>query len=202
MIELLHRFSTRRTVCAVLATVFVSFAGPVGLCADTVILSSGARHEGELVSVDADFVLIRASGETVRIRRQEVASIHFEPPAPHLKVEIRNVKSDDAIDVFLDTEVVMTDSLLKGSWIDLTPKLKDGNNPLRLRIRNSRGIWAYNLNLRINGVVTNLSCGEPFNLNRPCRCCGKTGEELGIVDDLPLIWIHVDREAGTAEVLP
>ena len=181
---------------------FLAIAGPAVLCADTVILNSGARHEGELVSVDEDSVVIRVSGETVRMARKDVASIHFEPPLPPLKVEIRNVKSDDAIDVFLDTEAVMTDSRLKGGWIDITPKLKNGNNPLRLRIRNSRGIWAYHLNLRVNGVVTNLSCGEPFNLNRPCRCCGKTGEELGTVDDLPLIWIHVDRETGTAEVLP
>jgi len=180
----------------------LSFAAPAGLRADTVILNSGERHEGELVSVDADFVVIRTSGQTVRVGRREVASIHFEPPTPPLKVEIRNVKSDDAIDVFLDTEAVMTDSRQKGAWIDITPKLKDGNNPLRLRIRNSRGIWAYHLNLRVNGLVTNLSCGEPFDLNRPCRCCGKTGEELGAIDDLPLIWIHVDRETGTAEVLP
>jgi hypothetical protein len=202
MIDFLHRSSKRRIVCAVLATVLVSLAAPAGLRADSVVLTSGARHEGELVSVDAEFVVIRSSGETLKIRRKEVASIHFEPPAPPLKVEIRNVKSDDAIDVYLDGGVVMVDARQKGAWIDLTPKLKDGNNPMRLRIRNSRGIWAYHLNLRVNGVVTNLSCGEPFDLNRPCRCCGKTGEELGTIDDLPLVWIHVDRETGTAEVLP
>jgi hypothetical protein len=196
-----HRISVQRAV-VVVAAMAVWLAGPTAVCADTVELTSGARHEGELVSVDAEFVVIRVSGETLKIPRREVASIHFEPPAPPLKVEIRNVKSDDALDVYLDDHIVMADARQRGSWIDITPKLKDGNNPLRLRIHNSRGIWAYHLNLRVNGVVTPLSCGEPFDLNQPCRCCGKTGEETGIVDDLPPIWIHVDRETGSAEVLP
>jgi hypothetical protein len=195
-----HRLSIRRTVVA--AALVVSLTAWAGLRADTVVLTSGASRQGELVSVDAGFVVIRASGETSKIPRAEVASIHFEPPAPPLKVEIRNVKSDDAVDVFLDDQVVMTDARQKGAWIDITSKLKSGNNPLRLRIHNSRGIWAYHLNLRVNGVVTSLSCGEPYDLNRPCRCCGMTGEEKGLVDGLPPIWIHVDRELGTAEILP
>ena len=171
------------------------------LVADTVVHSDGSHTEGQVVSVTEDQVLLRTAGETLAIPRAEVASIHFERPRPPLKVEIRNIRSDDAVDVLLAGEIVMSRAREKGAWIDLTPKLKDGNNSLRLRIHNARGGWAYHLDLRINGVVTKLSCGKPYDRNNPCECCGKSGDEIGVVDDLPLIWVHVDREQGHAEIL-
>jgi hypothetical protein len=174
----------------------------IGAHADTVIGTDGARREGQVVSVDAERVLLRVDTETVEIPRSEVASIHFDPPAPALRVELRNVQSDDSVDVLLEDQMVLSRARDRGEWIDLTRELKDGNNALRLRIHNDRSGWAYHLELRINGRITELSCGRPYDLNRPCRCCGKQGSELGVVDDLPTVWINVDRELGRAELLP
>lgn len=169
--------------------------------ADTVIRSGGAHIEGHVVSVDeARVIVLRSNGETVQIPRAEIDSIHFDQLAPALKVEIRNIRSDDAVDVLLHEEIVMSRAREKGAWIDLTPKLKAGNNALRLRIHNERAGWAYHLDLRINGIVVKLSCGTAYDKNDRCECCGKTGNELGVVD-LPVIWLYVDRERGHAEIL-
>lgn len=161
--------------------------------------------EGEVVSLDAEELVIRTADGLQRLPRSDVRSIEFltgEPIPPPLKVEVRNVRSDDSIDLLLDDEVVIQDAREGGRWIDLTPKLKNGNNPLRLRIRNDRGTWAYRWHLRINGRVTSMSCGVPYDRNNPCTCCGKTGLEKGVIDDLPIVWIFVDRESGRADVVP
>ena len=177
----------------------------IPLFADTVSRRDGSTVEGEVLSLDGQKVVVRTSSGTVSLLREEVASIHFvesEALRPPLKVEIRNIRSDDSVDVLLGDEVVLREGREGGSWIDLTSKLKDGNNPLRLRIHNDRGTWAYRLSLRVNGTVSTLSCGKPLDRNYPCRCCGKTGLESGIIEDLPTIWLFVDRESGTAEILP
>lgn len=175
--------------------------------ADTLALRDGERIEGRLRSVNENEVVMRTAQGDRRIPRTEVASIVFSPrdappPAPPLKVEIRNVRSDDAIDVLLDDTVVLHDAREGGDWIDLTPRLKEGNNPLRLRIRNDHATWAYRVSLRINGRVSTLACGTPHRTDGPCTCCGKTGREIGIVDDIPVVWLYVDRAKGLAEVVP
>lgn len=168
--------------------------------ADTVVKRVGGRLEGVVLRVDDRSVLIRTPGGDVEIAREQVETIHFAASVPPLKVEIRNVRSDDSIDVLLDDRVVVSEASEGGSWVDLTPMLKDGNNPLRLRIRNARGTWAYRLNLRINGEISALACGTALRNDDPCRCCGKTGNEKGVVDDLPVVWLWVDRATGRAEI--
>ena len=173
--------------------------------ADVVVRRDGGRIEGTVLSVDGEAVVVKTDRGTSRVPREEVASIAFDAsaaPAPPLRVEIRNVSSDDALDVLLGDEVVIRDASEGGAWVDLTPRLKDGNNALGLRIRNERGAWAYRLHVRINGAITPIACGTARRREDPCRCCGKKGTEIGVIDDLPQVWIHVDRALGRAEVLP
>ena len=173
---------------------------------DRVVRKNGRHVEGRVISVDEQNVLIETARGRLAVPRSEVASIHFaedeEKAPPPLKVEIRNVRSDDAVDVFLHDELIIEEASSGGQWADITGKLNSGNNPLRLRIHNERGGWAYQLSLRINGAVTRLTCGTPSRVDKACRCCGKTGREIGVIDDLPIVWIYVDRELGTAEVIP
>lgn len=171
--------------------------------ADRVTLEDGRVTDGHVVSVDEDNVIVATASGRIGLERAEVVSIEFGPAAeepPPLKVEIRNVRSDDAVDVFLYEEPVIERAREGGEWVDLTDKLKDGNNPIRLRIHNARLGWAYHLDVRINGVHTRLQCGEPLRADRGCDCCGFTGRELGEIE-LPVIWLHVDRPLGLAEVL-
>lgn len=180
-------------------------AGAVPAVADVVVRRNGSQVEGQVLSVDATSVVVKTARGNLRLERAEIESIQFvksDAVAPPLRVEIRNVQSDDEVDVLFDGETVIRGAREGGDWIDLTPLLKDGNNELRLRIRNDRGTWAYRLSLRINGVVTPIECGTPNRSDDPCRCCGKTGVEKGIIDDLPIVWIHVDRALGRAEVEP
>lgn len=185
---------------AFVALILAALAGQVA-ASDAIVRRDGSRLEGDVVGVDAAFVTIETDGGVRRVPRSDVATIHFGSPAPPLRVEIRNVRSDDSLDAFLDDEPVIVGAREGGEWIDLTPKLKTGNNPLRLRIRNDRGTWAYRLSLRINGQTTPLACGTPLRRDDPCTCCGMSGTELGEID-LPPIWLHVDPELGRAEVLP
>lgn len=174
------------------------------LFADTIARRDGSTVEGEVLSVDGQKIVMRTSSGTVSLPRREVVSIHFsesEALLPPLKVEIRNIRSDDSVDVLVNDEIVLREGREGGSWIDLTSRLKEGNNALRLRIHNDRGTWAYRLGLRVNGVVSTLSCGKPLDRSHPCRCCGKTGTESGIIEDLPIVWLFVDRQAGSAEIL-
>ena len=190
-----------RLLLAVCVAVLV--ASPA-LRADTLVRRDGTREEGTLVSVDPSKVVIRTGRGEISVPRSDVASVTFgsSPSAPPFKVEVRHVRSDDALDLWLDDRAVIREAREGGSWIDLTPWLKDGNNPLRLRIRNDRGTWAYRFLLRIDGEVQTFSCGTPLRSDDPCTCCGKTGRETGVIDDLPVIWIHVDRALGRAEVIP
>ncbi|HZN55723.1 MAG TPA: hypothetical protein VFB67_10440 [Candidatus Polarisedimenticolaceae bacterium] len=168
---------------------------------DTVVRRDGSRFEGTVASVDAAAVVLDTPSGTLRIPRHDVASISFNEIKP-LKVEIRNVKSDDALDVLVDGEEVIRDARDGGAWIDLTPRLKDGNTPVRLRVKNQRATWAYQLHFRINGEIVPVGCGTPFAAGAGCTCCGKTGKEVGTIEDLPEFWIHVDRALGRAEILP
>jgi hypothetical protein len=168
--------------------------------ADVVVRHDGSSIEGRVVSVDAEAVVVESGGSQSRLAREEVAEIRFGPVAPILRVEMRNIESDDSLDVFLEDEAVLREGRRGGEWIDLTPKLKDGNNAMRFQIRNDRGTWAYRLALRLNGETTILACGTPHRVDDPCREFGHRGNEIGRID-LPPFWIHVDRRAGRAEVL-
>ncbi|HUC42631.1 MAG TPA: hypothetical protein VMR65_01210 [Candidatus Sulfotelmatobacter sp.] len=187
----------RASSCAAL----VLLVGAVGVSrADTVVRKDGVRIEGDVVSVDPTSVVVETRSGRVTLPRAEVASIAFAGAKP-LKVEIKNVLSDDAIDVTLDGEDVIHSASTGGEWIDITPKLKDGNNALRLRIHNARGVWAYRLLLRVNGQTTSLECGTPQGFGKGCTTGGHSGNEIGTIDDLPEIWLNVDRSAGRAEIL-
>jgi hypothetical protein len=171
--------------------------------ADTVVKQNGQELEGELLSVNDAWVVLKTGGNNIRLSRESVAAIRFgrQQPAPVLKVELRNVRSSDAIDVLLEETVVIRDGRVGGVWVDLTPKLKSGNNRLRFRIRNEHAGWGYHLQLRINGEVETIGCGLPPAFKDPCRCCGKIGNEKGTIDDLPPLWIYVDEAGGTAELI-
>lgn len=145
--------------------------------------------------------MVATDSGTQRLRRVDVASISFEAPVAPLKVEIRNVRADDAADLLVEGEAVVTDAREGGSWIDITPRLKEGNNRLGLRIRNSRGTWAFRFHLRINGDVVPVACGTPLKPDDPCTAFGHTGLESGTIEVGP-IWLHVDRALGRAELLP
>ncbi len=173
--------------------------------ADRVTGERGDVVEGHVLSVDEESVVVETTEGRIRLRRSAVQAIEFgewSQEAPPLRVEIRNVRSDDAVDVYLHDELVIERAREGGEWVDLTDRLKNGNNPIRLRIHNARAGWAYHLNVRINGVPSTLRCGTPLRPDQACRCCGKTGRELGEIDDLPVIWLYVDRELGFAEIVP
>jgi hypothetical protein len=199
------RTVARRTAAALALLALVT----VGLSAtdaraDRVERRNGPDVEGDVLTLDEGQVKIRTPEGTVSIPRDQVRAIVFDElaaPPPPLKVEIRNVRSDDFLDVLLDDEPIIQRAREGGRWIDVTDKLKDGNNPLRLRIHNERRVWGYHFTVRINGTVTKLECGTPA-AGRGCQCCGKTGFETGTIEDLPVVWIHVDRALGIAEVLP
>jgi hypothetical protein len=196
-------FPVPRGRCRATALVAVALCIPFFAAADVVTLHSGRTIEGSVVSVDERWVQIDTESGRTRVEREKVASITFaEAAPPPLKVEVRNVRADDSIDVLFHDEVVIREARTAGSWVDLTPMLKDGNNPLRFRIRNERKTWGYVVHVRINGKVTRLDCGEPPDTRAPCTCCGKTGLETGIIDDLPPVWIYVDLGLGEAEVIP
>ncbi|MBD3866801.1 MAG: hypothetical protein IFK94_01645 [Acidobacteria bacterium] len=195
-----HRFPLA-AMALILPLVWFGFAGVAG--ADTVVKQDGTELEGELLSVNDAWVVLRTGGNNIRLAREAVAAIRFggEAPAPPLKVELRNIRSSDAIDVLLEEKVVIRDARVGGVWVDLTPELKSGNNRLEFRIRNEHAGWGYHLQLRVNGEVETIGCGEPPGFKDPCRCCGKLGNEKGLIDDLPALWIYVDRTEGTAELM-
>ncbi len=204
---LLERKNTRRPgrrLAGLLPVVLlcVLFSG-AGFAGDVVEKRDGRKMEGTVLSVDGDFVRIRIGRNDVRVPRGDVAAIRFEEKEvrPSLKVEIRNVRSSDSVDVLLEDEPVIRDAGTGGSWVNLTPKLKKGNNRLRFRIRNHHAGWGYHLQLKINGKVSVIQCGTPPTFREPCRCCGKEGFEVGVIDDLPVMWIYYDPDEGTAELV-
>lgn len=184
------------------AAALVAATPGAGLASDTVERRDGSTVSGSVVSVDRESVVLDTESGTVRLPRGDVESIRFGRPVPPLRVEIRNVRSDDALDVFLDGQPVLVDARESGSWIDVTDRLKNGNNPIRFRIRNARATWAYQVHLRLNGRVVPIECGTPLRAEEPCTAHGHTGREIGVIDDIPTIWIHVDREIGRVELLP
>lgn len=169
--------------------------------ADTVTRRDGSRLEGRVVTVDAEAVVLQTDAGAQRIPRADVLAISFEAPAPPLKVEIRNVRADDAADLLVEGEAVVTDARDGGSWIDITSRLKEGNNRLGLRMRNTHGTWAFRFHLRINGTIVPVACGTPAKVDDPCTAYGHTGIETGTIEVGP-IWLHVDRALGRAELLP
>lgn len=179
-----------------------SLLGAGVVAADVVVRRDGSRIEGRVLSVDLDVLVLETEDGRYRVDREQISEVRFARTAPSVRVEIRNVESDDALDAFLEGEWVLREGRRGGEWIDLTSKLKDGNNALRFRIHNSRGSWAYRVALRLNGEVKILSCGTPHRTDDPCRDFGHSGIESGTIEDIPTVWIHVDRDAGRVEVLP
>lgn len=169
--------------------------------ADRVIRRNGDHIDGRVVSVDAESIVIETDRGRTRLDRAGVTSIEFEPAELPLKVELRVVQVDEAIDVLVHDEPILERARTSGGWIDISDRLKTGNNPIRLRIHNTRQGWAYRLSIRVNGQARPLECGTPYRLSDACRCCGKQGNERGVIDDLPVIWLWVDRELGTAELI-
>jgi hypothetical protein len=198
----IHRSHSFGRSAHVAVLLIAAWLAPVA--ADTVVLRNGDQLEGTVVLVDDRQVTVRGEGGNRNVPREQVQAIHFSgaAPLPPLKIELRSLGADDSIEVLLEDEVVFSAGHEQGGWTDLTPALKDGNNELRLRIHNERGTWAYRLSLRINGRATQLACGTPRKLDKPCTCCGMKGWERGVIEGLEPIWLFVDRKAGTAEVLP
>lgn len=180
-------------------------AWPLFAVADVVVLRDGTRVEGRVLAVDGERVTVRTEQGDRGVARDRVLVIEFgeseEITRPPLKIELRSVAADDAVEVLLEDRVVLSAGREQGAWTDLTSVLKDGNNKLQLRIHNERAGWAYRLSLRINGVATSIACGKPRDASAPCRCCGKSGRETGWIE-LDPVWLFVDRGTGSAEVLP
>jgi len=171
---------------------------------DRIERRDGSTVEGRLLRVDDETVVLRGlTGKTIRLERAQVATIRLAATpaaAPPWRVELRAVGANDSADVFLNGETLLREVRTQGEWLDITDRIKTGNNELRLRIRNERASWAYDLTLRVNGVATPIRCGSPTRA-KPCTCCGLTGEEVGVLD-LPPIWIWADRAAGVVELVP
>ena len=194
-----HKFRIRVGVALVALLAAIGAVLPE----DVVEKRDGRKLRGELLSIDDGWVVLQVGTAKVRLQRSEVAMIRFgkENAPPVLKVELRNIRSSDSIDVLLEDEIVIRDARVGGSWVDLTSKLKGGNNRLRFRIRNEHAGWGYHLQMRINGEVQVIACGTPPGFHDPCSCCGKEGYEMGLIDDLPMMWIFVDQDAGSAELV-
>lgn len=190
--------SSRRA--AIFAVLAAFFAGAFAR-ADVVVRHDGSTLRCRVIAVDEEAVVVEVDAARRSVPRVEVAEIRFDRDEPVIRVEIKNIDSDDALDVLLEGETVLREGRRGGEWIDLTPRLKDGNNAVRFRIRNARGPWAYRVALRVNGETTILECGTPHRGDDPCRDFGHSGIESGTIDDLPPFWIHVDRATGRVEVL-
>jgi hypothetical protein len=179
----------------------LALAAAISAAAGTVIRRDGSRLEGHVVSLDEAAVIVETGTGTVRLKRADVASIAFQEVAPPMRIENRDVRTDDAVDVFADNESAIAGARGSGEWPGIPAKLKEGNAPPRLRIRNDRGTWAYRPVLPIDGKATQIMRGAALARTRPGSCCGMTGTEAGS-SDLPATWINVDPGLGRAEVLP
>ncbi len=167
---------------------------------DRVVRRDGTVVTGKVIRFDGEEVLVDSDGRRITMPRSEVASIEFaKPDAPPLDVKIRSAHADDSVEIYLEDALILRGGRSVGGWVDLGPKLKDGNNGLRLRIHNKRGVWGYDLTIRINGKLQTIRCGNPSNSQEGCSCCGYSGREVGAID-LDPIWIYVDRELGVVEV--
>ncbi|ANM29199.1 hypothetical protein ABI59_05725 [Acidobacteria bacterium Mor1] len=167
---------------------------------DRVVRRDGTVVTGKVVRFDGEEVVVDTDRRRITLPRAEVASIEFaKPDAPPLDIKIRSAHADDSAEIYLEDELLIRGGRSVGGWVDLGPKLKDGNNSLRLRIQNKRGVWGYDLSVKINGKLQTIRCGSPGDSREGCTCCGYHGKELGTIDLEP-IWIYVDRELGLVEV--
>jgi hypothetical protein len=175
--------------------------GATGAPADEVILRDGERLTGDVLSLDREELLLRlAGGDKRHVPRDRVARIEFSAPeeVPPIRVELRNMGSDDALDLWLNGEPIFENSPSTHEWLDVTDRLRDGSNEVRFAVRNARGIWAYRWGVRIRGKTTILECGRPPRLG--CSEEGFTGNEKGTIGPLPSVWIYVDRREGLVDL--
>lgn len=168
--------------------------------ADEVVLRDGETMQGEVISLDDETLLIRlAGGERRFVGRERVDRIILSPPAevPPIRVEVKNLGSDDALDLWLNDEKVLEGSRVSREWIDLTDRLREGSNEIRVVVFNERESWAYRWALRLQGRATTFECGIPARAG--CTEEGHTGTEKGEIE-LPSVWVFVDRDEGRVEI--
>ncbi len=174
--------------------------------ADVVTLHDGTRIEGVVLSFQNDILRIRTiEGEIRELGKKLIERIEFEGveekfPVKKLKVELKNIATDDYLDIFVNSQKVIKRERESGEWKDVTSLLKDGANDVRVHVHNDRDFWSYKWAVRINGRVFIQQCGEP---NRPlghCQRFGLTGKELGVIENIPALWLYVDFRQGTCEI--
>jgi hypothetical protein len=173
---------------------------PLSAAADEVVLRDGERLEGEVLSLDDEKLVIRLpGGERRHVGRERVERILLKPAAevPPIRVEVKNLGSDDALDVWLNDDQVIAASRISRDWIDLTDLLRDGSNEIRATVHNKRGSWSYRWALRVQGKATTFECGIPNRAG--CTEEGQSGDETGEIE-LRSIWVYLDRDEGRVEI--
>jgi hypothetical protein len=191
---------SRRTPYRVLCLTLLSVLAVLGAAADEVLLRDGERLEGEVVSLDDETLLIRLTGGERRfVGRERVDRIILTPPedVPPIRVEVKNLGTDDALDLWVNDEKVLEGSKISREWIDVTGMLRDGSNEFRAEVLNERQSWAYRWALRLQGKATTFECGIPSRAG--CTEDGREGNETGRIE-LPSVWVFVDRDEGRVEI--
>ena len=168
--------------------------------ADEVVLRDGKRMEGKVLSLDEEILELRLpGGERERVSRERVERIILTPEreTPSIRVEVKNIGSDDALDLWVNDERVIEGSRVSREWVDVTELLRDGSNELRAVVVNERGSWAYRWGVRVQGKATTFECGVPVRAG--CTEHGHEGNETGAIE-LPSVWLFVDRDEGRVDI--
>ncbi len=175
--------------------------------ADVITLNDGTRIEGVVLSFQNDTLKMRTiKGEVLEFEKGLIEKIEFEGgekkiSGKKLKVELRNIVTDDYLDIFVNSQKVITRARKSGDWKDVTSLLKEGANDVRVHVHNDRDFWSYKWAVKINGRVFIQQCGEP---NRPlghCQRFGLTGKEIGVIESIPPLWLYVDFRQGKCEIV-
>jgi hypothetical protein len=191
---------SRRLPFRVLLAITLPLLAGIAVSADEVVLRSGESLQGEVLSLDEETLLIRlVDGEREFVSRERVDRIILAPPAevPPISVEVKNLGSDDALDLWVNDEKVLEGSRVSREWIDVTERLRDGSNEFRVVVLNERETWAYRWALRLQGKATTFECGIPARAG--CTEEGREGDERGEIE-LPSVWVFVDRDEGRVEI--
>jgi hypothetical protein len=173
---------------------------PLPAAADEVVLRDGERLEGEVLSLDAETLRIRLpGGERRQVGRERVERILLNEAAeaPPIRVEVKNLGSDDSLGLWVNDEEVLAGSRISREWTDVTDLLRDGSNEVRATVRNERGSWSYRWAIRVQGKATTFECGIPNRAG--CTEEGHSGSETGEIE-LRSVWVYVDRDEGRVEI--